>query len=648
LSPTSRKNGNSNGNFIPMNRVQKPEKIDNWTLLARVGSTALSQGLNLGVDIEVIPPPVYLAFESWYGGGPMIIRKVVPVQKYNDNDPLLTSSSPSNAQLGDIEFFPLKILLCFCDEDGKAAIPSREVLFSRQSKIEEAILDISKQKRLSSQSIRFWNYGKEDWRAQYVLSPDLTFEEANIQDGQRILVECSLQDGSWPRAQLQTKLHEQQNSVTNETDTSLSTTENPSVKEHDLKLTEEVSVENKIEDEQNSIITVQPKRVRLHNQGLVGLDNLGNTCYLNSSLQALLHSDLLLEYFISNRYLDDLNILNKHGYQGKLASTFGKLAQDLWTTRYEYITPRNLYHEIANMRDQFAGNEQHDAHEFLSFMLDGLSEDLNFVHTKPYIEQPDSDSRPDYELANIWWENHLRRDKSIIQSMFTGQFKSTMKCKCGFSSSRYEPFNVLSVPIPDDTTCVITVIVIPRKLDKSIRLMIRFQKTNTIRDAISTLPSYGIAGLDYFFIKEEQNDLGSSSTTNGANLSENSTNSKVDPPFLVGELQNMRIQSFINLDRKLENLKDAELLVFFETAVPFLRKKMNVQQISKSKKSSTSGDDGSLETIAPIIVEGKEGQQREESAEIIRNIISKCSNPWVNTLLLLLLLLLLPFLLLKI
>lgn len=33
--------------------------------------------------------------------------------------------------------------------------------------------------------------------------------------------------------------------------------------------------------------------------------------------------------------------------------------------------------------------------EFLSFLLDGLHEDLNRVHNKPYIELKDSDGRPD-------------------------------------------------------------------------------------------------------------------------------------------------------------------------------------------------------------------------------------------------------------
>jgi ubiquitin C-terminal hydrolase len=81
-----------------------------------------------------------------------------------------------------------------------------------------------------------------------------------------------------------------------------------------------------------------------------------------------------------------------------------------------------MLHEIASLREQFRGNSQHDAHEFLAFLLDGLSEDVCLVETKPYVAQPDSDDRDDRELADIWWKNHLLREHSLITALFAGEF----------------------------------------------------------------------------------------------------------------------------------------------------------------------------------------------------------------------------------
>ena len=52
--------------------------------------------------------------------------------------------------------------------------------------------------------------------------------------------------------------------------------------------------------------------------------------------------------------------------------------------------------------------------ELLSFLLDGLHEDLNRVKCKPDAEAKDGDGRSDEDIADEYWQNHLARNDSII------------------------------------------------------------------------------------------------------------------------------------------------------------------------------------------------------------------------------------------
>ncbi|KAL8526927.1 hypothetical protein ACS0TY_015974 [Phlomoides rotata] len=191
--------------------------------------------------------------------------------------------------------------------------------------------------------------------------------------------------------------------------------------------------------------------------GLTGLQNLGNTCFMNSAIQCLAHTPKLVDYFLGD-FRKDLNHGNPLGMNGKLAIAFGDLLRKLWTPGVASVAPNMLKSTISSFAPQFNGYHQHDSQELLSFLLDGLHEDLNRVKRKPYVQAKEEDDRPDEEVADEYWKNHLSRNDSIIVDLCQGQYRSSLVCPiCKKLSVTFDPFMYLSLPLPSSSLRKMTV-----------------------------------------------------------------------------------------------------------------------------------------------------------------------------------------------
>ncbi|XP_066580376.1 ubiquitin carboxyl-terminal hydrolase 15 isoform X2 [Amia ocellicauda] len=379
-----------------------PGPVDNSGLLKDGDSLALKEHLIDELDYILVPTDGWNKLVSWYGlteSQEPIARKVVEQGMF--------------VKHCKVEVYLTELKLC---EDG-----NMDNVVTRRFSKADTIDTIEKEMRKmfsipDEKETRLWNKYMSN-TFEPLNKPDSTIQDAGLYQGQVLVIEQKNEDGTWPRG-----------------------SSTPNVKNSNYCIPSYPPY--------NSYDYSEPGR---HNEqaGLCGLCNLGNTCFMNSAVQCLSNIPPLTEYFLKDKYQDELNMDNPLGMRGEIAKVYAELIKQIWSGKYSYVTPRPFKTQVGRFAPQFSGYQQQDSQELLAFLLDGLHEDLNRIRKKPYIQLKDAEGRPDKVVAEEAWENHIKRNDSIIVDIFHGLFKSTLVCPvCSKVSVTFDPFCYLTLPLP--------------------------------------------------------------------------------------------------------------------------------------------------------------------------------------------------------
>lgn len=110
--------------------------------------------------------------------------------------------------------------------------------------------------------------------------------------------------------------------------------------------------------------------------GVVGLTNLGNTCFINSGLQCIFNNRILVDYFL-NQITERESCYNLP--TNSLCACFIRLLTKVWSKEREDVVlrPVEFKEVLGKVHSQFQDYRQHDCQEFLALLLGTLHDQLN-------------------------------------------------------------------------------------------------------------------------------------------------------------------------------------------------------------------------------------------------------------------------------
>ena len=230
----------------------------------------------------------------------------------------------------------------------------------------------------------------------------------------------------------------------------------PIVRSEYIELGEIIKIKGKI------IIPLPPiphnpsTRQNFPSKPLIGLENIGATCYMNATLQCFCNCEKFVDYFKYNKYL--YSIIEKDPEDEKLCSSFKLLIENLYPNEDTYkkksYAPEEFKDKISKLNPLFEGIQANDAKDLVNFLIMTLHSELNKVNQNQNLDDNNQNIFNDQSNKELMFtnfaNNFMQTNKSIISDLFYAlNYNCTQCSNCKVISYNYQIYFFLIFPLEE-------------------------------------------------------------------------------------------------------------------------------------------------------------------------------------------------------